>query len=238
MKNERLISRINNKISLSVKLAILGSISVMMVACFILGILEIRNMPSPIHYSTIIDSFFPSMAIGSKKVESDLIVYKSSVHPLFVGDSRTEGMSLYISDINSMALAGSGYSYLSTIDSDIRKSDADCVIIGFGVNDLSSIQNYIDYANALGRDMDVPVFYLTVNPVEEKRAQGNGYSIDSDYIEDFNELLTENAMHYRIINTYDYLIEDGFATTDGLHYDKETYIKIYNYVMNEIEKNM
>ena len=37
-----------------------------------------------------------------------------------------------------------------------------------------------------------------------------------------------------IIDTNSYLLKDGFNATDGLHYDDETYKKIYEYIKENI----
>lgn len=160
----------------------------------------------------------------------------SDIYPLFVGDSRTVGMAEAVGkDIDYHAQNGSAYGYLESLDERIRTSGSDCIVIGFGVNDLSDIKDYTDYANRLGTETDNPVFFLTVNPVQEDKAAKNGYYVKNDRIDEFNDKLKENAVNYTVIDTNDYLksleSSSGFNTVDGLHYDNETYIKIYNYIM-------
>ena len=36
------------------------------------------------------------------------------------------------------------------------------------------------------------------------------------------------------IDTNSYLISNGFTTTDGLHYNKDTSYKIYNYIKSKV----
>lgn len=162
----------------------------------------------------------------------------SEIKPLFVGDSRTLGMSLVVDSVECIAENGATYYFLKDNDENIRSTDLDCVVIGFGVNDFIDIEDYIEYANNLGNDLKIPVFFLTVNPVEEPKASSKGYKMKNNQIEEFNKLLRNNAENYTVINTYEYLVENGFSTVDGLHYNDETYEKIYRYVISEISRKM
>lgn len=159
------------------------------------------------------------------------------VFPLFVGDSRTVGMSeaLYRVrgiNIDSHAKSGSSIGYFKSLDERIRQSGADSLVIGFGVNDLNDIDDYIEYANQLGSELNKPVFFMTVNPVDEGRAERAGYRMKNSRINDFNLKLEGGAVNYTVINTNIFLYQEGFNTVDGLHYDDETYIKIYDFIMD------
>lgn len=163
------------------------------------------------------------------------------VSPLFVGDSRTVGMAMALEKshgfIDHESKSGSGFSYFKTLDNRIRKSGADCLVIGFGVNDLNNLDKYINYANILGEDLSIPVFFLTVNPVDEAKAGRNGYHIKESDIDRFNTGLKEGASFYTVIDTNDYLISEGFETMDGLHYRDETYESIYNFIIEYLSES-
>lgn len=160
---------------------------------------------------------------------------RDPVYPLFVGDSRTVGMAAALDEqIDYHAQNGSSISYLLSLDDRIRSSGSDCIVIGFGVNDLNDAEDYADYANTLGRQLDKPVYFLTVNPVNEDMAARNGYHIKNSSIDEFNKTIESLAEDYSVIDTNGFMQMAGFNTLDGLHYDKDTYIMIYNYVMRQI----
>lgn len=149
---------------------------------------------------------------------------------VFLGDSRFVGMSnCKESNDTFICKVGEGYNYFCKNISNI--SENDIVIIGFGVNDLGNIDKYIELANSLTNE----VYYLTVNPVDEQKERENGYSVTNQQIDEFNNKLKANATNYKVIDTNSYLKQIGFSTTDGLHYDNATYIKIYEYIKQNFQ---
>ena len=184
------------------------------------------------------DAAFFDAFIQNDSDSSSVQEYDYSLYPLFVGDSRTVGLAEAIPGLDYHAKSGSTYYYLLELDSLIRNSGADCIIIGFGVNDLVDIDEYINYANKLGDEISARVYFLTVNPVDETKESYNGYHIKNSRIDSFNERLTEEARSYTVIDTNGFLKEVGYNTMDGLHYDENTYINIYDYVMDYLYKNM
>lgn len=137
-------------------------------------------------------------------------------------------MSKYKTDKDTFICeVGQGYNYfISNINS--YNNSNKTIIIGFGVNDLYNIEKYINYVNNLSSNINI--YFLTVNPVDEQKEKQYGYTVTNKEIINFNEKLKENAINYEIIDTYKYLIESGYETTDGLHYNNETYEKIYEYI--------
>lgn len=158
------------------------------------------------------------------------------LHPLFVGDSRTVGMKEIIEEINCIAQVGAKYELISQNDSIIRNTNSDCVVICLGINDYVNSSKYINYANSLGEELRIPVFYVTVNPVDEQKVKEIGYDLSNKYVEEFNEKLKEKAQSYIVIDTYSYINETGFFARDGLHYDNDTYQRIYDFIMQEVDK--
>lgn len=153
----------------------------------------------------------------------------NDINPLFVGDSRTVGVSVVVKDIDVLAKNGSKYDYLVSLDEKIKKAKNDCIVIGFGVNDPENIEKYIEYANDLSDSIDSSVYFLTVNPTQGEHEKTN------EKIEKFNSLLKENSGKYTVIDTNSYLKDTGFNTTDGIHYDDDTYVLIYNYIISSIK---
>lgn len=167
--------------------------------------------------------------------------YKKYSKPdyLFVGDSRTVGMSNAVSN-SKVAFYGKvsmGYSWLkSTADGEVKKylkyNPSIKIIFGFGVNDLGNINSYINYYSGLIKAYPKAKFYfLSVNPMVE--AKWSNKLVTNKKIKAFNKKLSA-AFKSRYINTYSYLTKKGFETNDGLHYTAATYKKIFTYVKKAI----
>ncbi len=160
---------------------------------------------------------------------------------IFVGDSRYVAMSQFAQPEDYfIADVGMGYEFL------VRQLDAvraaaipgSVVIIGLGVNDPKpeKYESYIRTINELSWTLGVPVYYMLVNPVDESVESQNGYGIKNDQINAFNAALQaglDASVH--IIDTNSFLKYDGYVTTDGLHYDDNTYLKIYQYIKAQIQ---
>ncbi len=160
---------------------------------------------------------------------------------IFVGDSRIVGMSSAVSASNTVFIGkvGSGYSWLkSTASTKLAKylnADANAkVIFAFGVNDLGNISSYISYYKKLIAKYPNTEFYMmSVNPVNETTAKKYGYTVKNSQIKTFNTKL-KKAFSSRYVDTYTYLTNNGFSTSDGIHYKSSTYKKIYNYVISAV----
>ena len=69
---------------------------------------------------------------------------------------------------------------------------------------------------------------MSVNPVNDAAASSCGYFINSDMVVSFNQLL-EQAFPDRYLDVYSYLQQNGYGTSDGVHYDIGTYLVIQEY---------
>jgi len=158
---------------------------------------------------------------------------------IFVGDSRFVGMDIYCNideqqDKFLIAKVGEGYSYLITYAipqiSEIINSNTSFehwkVIIGLGVNDLGNINKYVEAYNEINNEQ-FELVLVSVNPVEY-----HSY-ITNETIESFNNNLKaiENTKY---IDTYQCLIDNGYSTSDGVHYTKSTYETIYSIIVNNM----
>ena len=161
---------------------------------------------------------------------------------VFVGDSRYVGMSAYKEDTDTfIAKNNMGYSYLEEQMSLIKQScdKNTALIIGLGVNDLKySREKYITTINSMADAMDCKIYYMLVNPVDEKKEVSYGYSVENNTINEFNKAMkAELTSDVHIIDTYSYLQSQGYVTVDGLHYDNDTYKLIYDYIKEAIKKD-
>lgn len=151
------------------------------------------------------------------------------------------GMENSVSSTNTLYIAkvGMGYDWLAdTADETLRKQlkarPELKVVFGFGVNDLGNIEKYIKYYRELIKDFPKTSFYfLSVNPVDEKKETQYGYSIKNSAISTFNRRLY-TAFRSKYINSYTYLKNSGFSTMDGVHYTTATYQKLRSFILTKI----
>lgn len=157
----------------------------------------------------------------------------------WIGDSRFVGMdkAVDIEENNDrsfvVARIGQGLSWFEgTALPQVKKIRAKNTaytnwryVICLGVNDLGNIDRYIEeYETLTSEDDSIELILVSVNPVK------NYPSITNADIRSFNKKLKaacdENDWYY--IDTYSDLMDEGYETTDGLHYTDETYEEIYD----------
>lgn len=154
---------------------------------------------------------------------------------IYVGDSRFVGMESYTKKGGDFLVAkvSMGYSWftsdaMSSIQS-IKASNPNVkdwtIVSNLGVNDLYNIDNYISKYQEMQNSGD-NIIVVSVNPTDKSHD-----SLNTE-IDDFNNKLKSSGLTY--IDTNSVLKSDGFETSDGLHYKKDTYIKIWN----EINKGL
>lgn len=154
---------------------------------------------------------------------------------IYVGDSRFVGMGSYTKKGGDFLVAkvSMGYSWftsdaMSSIQS-IKAANPNVkdwtIVSNLGVNDLYNINNYISKYQEMQNNGD-NIIVVSVNPTDKSHS-----SLNSE-IDDFNDKLKSSGLTY--IDTNSVLKSDGFETSDGLHYKKDTYIKIWN----EINKGL
>ena len=162
---------------------------------------------------------------------------------LFLGDSRVVGMSSASGRYSYIGKNGAGYDWLvSTGEPELRKMLAEYpnmdVVLSLGVNDLGNIDSYIEKYRAIKQEFpDTRIWVMSVMPVLESVEQHTGYSVQNSTVDDFNNKLKEE-FNDRYIDTYSYLIANGFKTWDGVHYTEDTYVDLENYVVYYIMSNL
>lgn len=166
---------------------------------------------------------------------------------IFLGDSRFVAIDEAV-DLSSkentfvVAKVGEGYQWLTdTALPKITKIVNDnpsytkwIIISGLGVNDPKNVDSYMKIYETLSHDFSLVL--LTVNPLEESKATQTGYNYKSftNNIKKFNDKIKSSGHTY--IDTYSYLMDNGFSTADGVHYQNDTNRDIYDYVINELEE--
>lgn len=161
---------------------------------------------------------------------------------IFVGDSRTEGMRDAIGEDDKkkfICKVGEGLAWLKNTAYKQLKDMCDkypdyYVVFNFGINDLG-VDNYISYyKNTIEKNIKNKIIHMSVNPIDQAKAKNAGYTdITNDLIKSFNIKYKEYAGN-SYLNTFNYLLKEGFNASDGIHYDNNTYKKLYNKVVDFI----
>ena len=171
---------------------------------------------------------------------------------VFIGDSRTVQMYAYISgdwkganyssggvhlvgDSIFVAQGGKGLTWMKQTGVPVAekyfKSDT-AIVFWMGVNDLRNIDSYISYMNenvSSWTKNGSRVYYASIGPCSGK------YSSMNDGIAKFNTKLQSNLdRNITWIDVYGYLNREGYDTSDGLHYTKNTSNRIYNYIKSMV----
>ncbi len=182
---------------------------------------------------------------STKKKTISAAYEDESVGTILIGDSRFVGMDKVVDveeDQNRqwlVAKVGQGLSWFNNealpsvkrIRSNNTAIETWRYVICLGVNDLGNIDGYIEtYEDLTEDDSSIQLILVSVNPV------GDYPGITNSDIEDFNDALQEaceeNGWDY--IDTYSQLMDNGYSTTDGLHYSNSTYQDIYDYILEGI----
>ncbi len=160
---------------------------------------------------------------------------------IYMGDSRTHGMSNAFnnSNIGFICEDGKGYSWLlstalSQLDTMAKDGKKKFVVMAFGVNDLGNIDKYInEYNSMISKYSSLKFFFMSVNPVDETTEASHGYSVTNASIEAFNSKLS-STYGAQYIDVYSQ-IKGGIATVDGLHYTTDVYKNIHSIVLKYIQ---
>lgn len=161
---------------------------------------------------------------------------------VYIGDSRTVGLkdALNNNNITFIAETGTGLDYLKnnvvpTLGTYLT-SDKKFMVLAFGVNDLGNIDNYISYYKELiTMYPNLKIYFLSVNPVNEELAKNNNYSVTNSDIDSFNQKLSDSFKDNYIDSNSQ--IVNSIKTTDGIHYEAETYKTIHSIVLAFIKSN-
>ena len=100
------------------------------------------------------------------------------------------------------------------------------IIILMGVNDLHNVDGYISYINSKAAEWKgkgAKTYFVSVT-------QGSAGTL-STRIPKFNDKMKSSlSSDVTYLDAYGYLNSAGWHSGDGIHYDKATYEKIYNFI--------
>lgn len=176
----------------------------------------------------------------------------SASHVIFIGDSRTVQMYAYntgdwgganyssggVHEVGNdlyVAQGSQGLNWLKSTGIPVAQqyfNSGSAIVILMGVNDLSNANNYINYVNSNAtswKSNGSSLYFVSVNPCS------GSYSHLNSKIESFNATV-KSGLNNNVgwIDTYSILVNNGFSSTDGLHYDQNTSNTIYNYIKSRV----
>ncbi len=176
----------------------------------LMGCLRKRVLPFFFIFSFIL-SLLPVVPVEAKLKDTT-----------WLGDSRFVGLS-GVAKENFVAEISKGYNW--GIEQEITTKT---IIFGLGVNDLYNSGKYKSWLKKLVKDHTV--YFVSVNPVNEKKCK----TVKNKTIKAFNKKMKKvDGINY--IDTYTYLQNNGFNSSDGLHYDNKTNKKIYKYILGKVD---
>ncbi|MCR5799379.1 MAG: SGNH/GDSL hydrolase family protein [Lachnospiraceae bacterium] len=152
---------------------------------------------------------------------------------LFIGDSRCVQMREAVGGGNSTWICENGKGYKWLVDTAMAKADpiigkGTKVVICLGVNDTDQANNYAALINAKAAEWagrGAKTYFVSVNPVWE-----NPYTTE-EQVQLFNSTVIGSLAGVKWIDTHSYLVNSGYVLVDGLHYDTDTYIRIFNVIV-------
>ena len=162
-------------------------------------------------------------------------VTASATNFCFIGDSRFVGMEQsieYQSNITWISKVAMGNYWFWQNTDVVNSLDRDTVIIyEMGVNDLDAEEcvAVLKYLRELGFNH---VYFTGATPVNEPKGFAYGYSRTNEQIRTYNyEVYCNLPEGVAMMDCYDYLINMGFSTTDGIHYTSDTYQMWFDNIM-------
>lgn len=155
---------------------------------------------------------------------------------LFIGDSRCVQMQEAVGGGGCSWIAKNGGRYEWFSETAVPQADnivgkGTKVVICMGVNDPGNIGNYAALVNQKAAEWSARgarIYYVSVNPVWE-----NPYTSEQQVL-NFNASMPGMLSGVRWIDTYNYIQGAGCRIVDGLHFDAETYIKIFNAIVGSL----
>lgn len=182
---------------------------------------------------------------GSNKTNATGVAYTTEeIEELlvYVGDSRTKGMELALNNQNITFIReeGIGYNWLVSdaepeLEEVLTNENKKFVVFNFGVNDFKTDSYINEYNKIIEQYPDIIFYFLSINPVDEEKEKSYNYQATTKLIEEFNEKFLA-TYDDKFIDSYSQ-IKDNFVTTDGLHYDNNTYKRIHEIVIEYIKSH-
>lgn len=159
---------------------------------------------------------------------------------IFIGDSRTVGISNSVEaedNVFFVAEVGKGYDWfcesaIDEVNTIINENNFINwkIVTNLGVNDLANVDKYKVKYNELinGEWNSYDLYIVSVTCVDESIYLG---SATNKRIEDFNMSM---SWYRKYIDIFD-ISKQEIISSDGLHYTKSVYKKLYSVIINNLE---
>ncbi len=155
---------------------------------------------------------------------------------IFIGDSRCVQMQAAVGGGGCMWICKNsmGYDWFESYavgQADPRVGRGTKVVICLGVNDTDHVNQYAALTNQKAAEWaqrGAKTYYVSVNPVST-----NPYRTE-DEVEQFNTTLPGLLSGVTWIDTHSALAGTGLHIVDGLHYDDNSYLTIFNLIMGSL----
>lgn len=159
---------------------------------------------------------------------------------IWIGDSRTVGMSRTEKNDQYLAEESIGIRWMEedgrpVLEALLDESGNYPLVFCFGINDITEASRFVSVYRDMLEHHDSRIMLMSVNPVDEYLESQNGYQVHNQEVKAFNQVI-EDAFPDEYIDMYEYLMEQGYGSTDGVHYTEETYHSI-NQHMHELLKS-
>ena len=181
---------------------------------------------------------------------------------VWVGDSRiiqlgnkVYGIELVDNDLANeetsdgdciLGAVGEGYDWLAehTAEIEDKLTDGCALVVNMGVNGIPDYHSEIaEWCNEIAekyKDRGVKVYFMSINPVNDKLMKYNNYIIRDVDVVCFNSVIRTELKGVTYLDTYsevrDDIIGEGSGTYDGLHYNESVYRKIKDYTCKIVKK--
>lgn len=202
----------------------------------------------------------PSLPPGPEDVYvkegNDLFDIPATATRIFLGDSRFQGVYYYTTHdaVLDGFLTGGGEGYRWFEERAIPEIERLLaagypfrdIYFNLGVNDCAysykseSETPEIKYAAKLNefaaRHPELRIYFISVGPGDEEKGTYGGrvdLALMNAEVRKFNAYIAANCPTIRYVDGGEYLERDGFVSSDGVHYDRATYQKLYQYIIEK-----
>ncbi len=182
----------------------------------------------------VVPAAVPTPAAAEAVTPAKVVTAPAGV--LFIGDSRCVMMRDAVGGggCSWICKEAKGYNWFESTaipqaDECIGKGTK--VVIALGVNDVGNVNNYaalVNYKAAEWAARGAKTYFVSVNPVWE-----NPY-VTEEQVVAFNASIVGQLIGVRWIDTHSYLMGSGYRLVDGMHYDDETSIRIFQAIVGSL----
>lgn len=162
-------------------------------------------------------------------------------YTIYIGDSRTVGMCMSVSITNKekcIAKGSMGFNWFSStaipeLKQVLKSNPKSNIVINMGTNDLNNASKYAEAYNNLAKEYPKSkIVAVSVTKIDDSLATSYGYTVRNSNVVAFNtklkSLLSSKVKYCDVYSK----TKNTTSTTDGVHYNSDSYNKIYQAIKN------